>query len=125
MITPFLIGLVLSLGIALLIELLRLDKKLMGALTLTAITFIYMGFVALQFPEFWVEMIGALTFLMLAYLGLSKKPLLIPLGLFLHGLWDAGHLFWESTSFLPQGYEPFCIGVDIPLAVYFLIQREQ
>ena len=120
--TAALIGIAFGIGIPLLTELLRFDKRTIGALTLTAIAFIYIGFVTTAFPELYIEAIGALVFFMLAYFGLTKKPLLIPLGLFLHGIWDAGHLFWEGAGFLPGGYEILCIAADTLLAIYFYIK---
>ncbi|MAU70925.1 MAG: hypothetical protein CML04_02430 [Pseudozobellia sp.] len=117
--TAALIGIAFGIGIPLLTELLRFDKRTIGALTLTAIAFIYIGFVATNFPELYIEAIGALVFFMLAYFGLTKKPMLIPLGLFLHGLWDIGHLLWENASFLPEGYEILCIAADTLLTIYF------
>ena len=65
--TAALIGIAFGIGIPLLTELLRFDKRTIGALTLTAIAFIYIGFVTTDFPELYIEALGALVFFMLGY----------------------------------------------------------
>jgi|AntRauTorckE5430_2_1112549.scaffolds.fasta_scaffold00275_4 hypothetical protein len=102
------------------IELLRLDKLAAGSLILTAIGFIYVGFSGDDLVQTTVNSAQALGIWLLAYGGLRKNALLIPLGLVLHAAWDLGYLFVvPGASIVPEGYELYCVVVDLVLAGYF------
>lgn len=101
-------------------EVLKLDKKILAALLLSAIAFIYVGLIGSDLTKLFIYGIQGLVFFLLAYFGLAKqRPQLISSGLFLHGIWDLGHLISGTKSTLPEGYEIYCITIDILLAGYF------
>lgn len=106
------------------IEALKLNRRKMGALILTGIAFIYIGFTPTEFPEVVFESLHAVAFLLIAYYGLTVDKNLIWIGLVLHALWDAGHLYYQ-VDYPPQGYEVFCIEVDLILAIYFYIRMKR
>ena len=104
------------------IELLKLDKASIGALMLTAIAFIYVGFAGNDLKSLSIEGGQALIFLLIAYYGLTKKTWLIPFGLALHALWDVIHLWTGLGELTPLNYEIYCIGVDSILAIYLFLK---
>jgi len=117
----FYLGLVLSLVVIVVLEKLSfLEKRLVGALTLTGIAFIYVGFSWHDIQSLILTIIAALVFLTLSYFGYRKNFILIVLGLILHGIWDA--LFPLFSSSVPEGYDVFCITIDFILALYFFIR---
>lgn len=80
-ISILLLGLITVGIIAGAIELLRLDRATSGGLMLTAIGFIYVGFAGSDTALLIVSGVQALVIWLLAYGGLRKNALLIPLGL--------------------------------------------
>lgn len=78
----------------------------------------YIGFAARVHDarSFWIEMSTALLFGVFAFLGLSVHWLFIPLGLFLHGLWDFLHHLRDFGAPVPQWYIPFCAIFDVAAA---------
>ena len=104
------------------IELLKLDEKTIGALILTAIAFIYVGFAGQNLKSLVVEGGQAIIFSLIAYYGLTKKAWLIPFGLVLHLLCDFTHLWIGLGNLTPSNYEIYCIGVDSILAIYLTIK---
>lgn len=118
-ISILLLGLITVGIIAGAIELLRLDRATAGGLMLTAIGFIYVGFAGSDTALLIVSGVQALVIWLLAYGGLRKNALLIPLGLLLHAGWDLGYLYLAKCVIIPDGYELYCVVVDLGLAGYF------
>lgn len=117
------LGILTALIIIASIEALKLHRRTMGALILTGIAFIFVGFVPTKFPEIVFEGLHAVAFLLIAYYGLTKDKNLIWIGLVLHALWDAGHLYFNA-DIAPHGYEIYCIEVDLILAIYFYLRMK-
>ncbi len=114
----FYIGFIVSLIVIVLLEKLNfLEKRLVGALTLTGIAFIYIGFSWHDVQSLILTIAGAVIFLTLSYFGYRNNFILIVLGLILHGIWDV--LFPLFSSSVPEGYDVFCITIDFILALYF------
>jgi len=101
------------------VELLKLDRRTAGSLILTAIGFIYVGFAGDDSTMLLINCTQAAVVWLLAYGGLRKNPLLIPLGLMLHAAWDLGYLYLVDGVVIPEGYELFCVVVDLGLAGWF------
>jgi hypothetical protein len=100
------------------VEILRfLEKRLIGALTLVGIAFIYIGFAWHDTLSLIYAILGVAVFVALAYFGYKKNFILVVIGLLLHGVWDM--LFPMLSSAAPEGYDLFCITIDILMAVYF------
>jgi len=57
----------------------------------------------------------------LALLGLWLAPVLVAVGLILHGFWDLAHRPRGITTKLPSWYPPFCAAFDFVFAGAFLV----
>lgn len=66
-----------------------------------------------------LELVGVVSFTLLALAGLWASPWFIVVGLVLHGVWDVlHHNGWDVVKTkIPQGYIPFCAGYDWLLAL--------
>ena len=102
-------------------ELLRFDRLIAGSLILTAIGFVYVGFAGDDTTLLLFNGTQALVNWLLAYGGLRKNPMLIPLGLLLHAGWDLGYHYLVTGTGIPEGYELYCVVVDLGLAGYFYV----
>lgn len=117
----FYIGIITTIAVIGLVEICRfLEKRLIAALTLVGIPFIYIGFAWYDAPSLTIVIVGAALFVALAYFGYQWNFMLIPAGLLLHGVWDL--LFPLVSSVAPEGYDIFCFTIDILLAFYFYIR---
>ena len=117
----FYIGLITTVAIIGLIEILRsLEKRLIGALTLVGIAFIYIGFSWNDITSLIFSIFGVAVFFTLSYFGYKNNFILIIIGLVLHGIWDLIFPFFSSTA--PEGYDVFCLTVDFCLALYFFLR---
>jgi hypothetical protein len=114
----FYIGIITTVVIVGLLEALRfLEKRLIGALTVVGIAFIYIGFSWRDIPSLIFSIFGVAIFFTLAYFGYKNNFILVILGLVLHGFWDL--LFPLFGKSVPAGYDIFCLTVDFLLAFYF------
>ena len=85
----FYIGIITAIAIIGLLEIARfLEKRLIGALTLVGIAFIYIGFSWSEILSLTYSILGAALFFALSYFGYKKNFILIIVGLILHGIWD-------------------------------------
>jgi hypothetical protein len=117
----FYIGLITTIAIIGLVEILRfLEKRLIGALTLVGIAFIYIGFSWNDTASLILSIFGVAVFFALSYFGYKNNFILIITGLILHGIWDLLFPFFSSTA--PKGYDIFCLTVDFCLALYFYLR---
>ncbi len=117
----FYIGIITTIAVIGLVEICRfLEKRLIAALTLVGIPFIYIGFAWHDMLSLTYTIIGAALFLALSYFGYKGNFMLIVIGLVLHGVWD--FLFPFLSAAAPPGYDIFCFTIDILLAVYFYIR---
>lgn len=118
------IGLLSASLIAGAIELLHFDRLIAGSLILTAIGFIYVGFAGDDTILLLVNGTQALVIWLLAYGGLRKNPMLIPLGLLLHAAWDLGYHYLVTGTGIPEGYELYCVVVDLGLAGWLYLRMD-
>lgn len=119
--TEFYIGIVTTLVVLGLVELLRfLEKRLIAAFSLVGIAFIYVGFAWYDLTALIYVIAGAALFIALSYFGYTRNFMLIVVGLILHGVWDL--LFPLISSVAPNGYDIFCITIDLLMAIYFYIR---
>lgn len=118
--TGFLIGLITAIAVMAFATIVRtLDHKLYATLSLAVIPFIYIGF-SLELRTLMLTIPSAAFFVLLAYLGYKKNYLVTVAGLAIHGLWDLLFPFLSKSA--PQGYDLFCITIDLVLAMYFYIK---
>lgn len=116
--SDILLGVIFSaIGIVIFELFAKADKKLIGALTLTGIAYIYIGFNWFVLFPLAVVSISITIFTILSYVGYKRDPRLISLGLLLHGGWDLLCPYIKVAA--PEGYDIFCLVVDVILAVYF------
>jgi hypothetical protein len=112
------IGLATTAAVIILVEALRfLEKRLLGALTLVGIAFIYIGFTWSDTTPLIYAILAAAVFVALSYFGYKQNFIWVIIGLVLHGVWDI--LFPLISTMAPDGYDVFCITIDVLLAVYF------
>ncbi len=117
----FYIGIITTVLVIGLVETLKfLEKRLIGALTLVGIAFIYIGFTWHDAHSLMYAILGVAVFVALSYFGYKKNFILIIIGLILHGIWDILFPFISSTA--PEGYGIFCLTIDILMAIYFYIR---
>jgi len=95
-----------------------------GAIGLVIVALVYVGFVVVWDGGdwLWTELLGVLIYL-LPLLFLKKwGSLVVGIGWLLHIAWDVVlHSDLGVTPFVPRGYPELCIGFDLVLALYFLI----
>lgn len=116
----FLIGLAWTLGIIAFLEIFKgFDKRLIAAYTLTGIPFIYIGFSYHDTSSLIASILSVAFFVALAYYGYKKNFNLVIAGLALHAVWDL--VFPLFSSMAPEGYDVFCITIDVLLALYFFL----
>lgn len=117
----FYLGIATTMAVIGLVEILRFfEKRLIGALTLAGIAFIYIGFSWGDIPSLIYSIVGVAVFFTLSYLGYKKNFILIITGLIIHGIWDILFPIFSSTA--PEGYGVFCLTIDILLAIYFYLR---
>jgi hypothetical protein len=117
----FYIGLITTAAIIAIVEVLRfLEKRLIAALTLAGIAFIYIGFSWNDTTSLIFSIFGVAVFFTLSYFGYKNNFILIIIGLVLHGIWDL--LFSLFSSSAPEGYDIFCLTIDFCLALYFFLR---
>lgn len=117
----FLIGLAWTLGIIAFLEIFKgFDKRLIAAYTLTGIPFIYIGFSYHDTPSLVASILSVAFFVALAYYGYKKNFNLVIAGLGLHAVWDLAFPLFSTIA--PEGYDVFCITIDVLLALYFFLR---
>jgi hypothetical protein len=115
--TSFIVGLIITGTIIAFAEIFRkIDLGFFAAMNLVAIPFIYIGF-SIHPDDLILTIPAALLFVLFAYLGYKKNYKFTLTGLALHGLWDV--FFPRLSTVAPDGYDVFCITIDILLALYF------
>lgn len=119
---PVIIGIISGLVIILLFHVLKqFDKVLIYALILTAIGFIYVGFVWSDLQALIIASVQAVFFLMISYFGVKRSLYLIGAGYFLHGLWDLIYGLFAPLNLIPPQYDLFCLSIDFTMGLYILI----
>lgn len=95
---------------------------IIAALTLAMIGGAYIGFGASSgaMSVFSLELGNALLYTMVAFAGLMWSPLVLPLGLAAHAIWDVLHHNGAFGAPVPKWYIPFCVVFDLLAAVFLL-----
>ena len=103
------------------------DALIFHSAMLVMIGSIYMGFAFMdgRVSIVILELSVATIFIVLALLGLWQAPLLIGIGLVLHGFWDIAHRPQGIKTKIPIWYPPFCAAFDFVFAgAFFYFARE-
>jgi hypothetical protein len=99
------------------------DPLAFHAVALALIAAIYLGFALMDGRISIAILEGTVgtVFVVLALLGLWQAPVLLAIGLILHGCWDLAHRPHGITTRLPVWYPPFCAAYDFVFAGVFLL----
>jgi hypothetical protein len=99
------------------------DPLAFHAVALVLIAAIYLGFALMDGRISIAILEGTVgtVFVVLALLGLWQAPVLLAIGLILHGCWDLAHRPHGITTRLPVWYPPFCAAYDFVFAGVFLL----
>ena len=123
MITPFIIGIILTVGLLSISWATGLYRERgVYAVTLIAIAFFYIVF-ALEHGSTAVifsNILIAGLFVGLALFGYMRSLKLVAFGLILHGIFDGIYAF-SFTNPSPEWWAPFCFAVDIALGGFLLV----
>ena len=121
---PVVGGLVVGLSISFPHLLMPFDVSVaVASLTLVFIAGIYVGFAIANGREhaFMTEASVAISFSVLALAGIAFSAWIIPIGLIAHAVWDfLHHRKSHMLADIPEWYIPFCIVVDLVLAIVLL-----
>jgi len=99
------------------------DPLAFHAVALALIAAIYLGFALMdgRISIAILEWTVGTVFVVLALLGLWQAPVLLAIGLILHGCWDLAHRPHGIPTRLPVWYPPFCAAYDFVFAGVFLL----
>ncbi len=110
----------------LVIPILLEDRAAFGflAILLAMIAAVYLGFALAdgRARTFAIECAGIVLFAGVATIALvTEEPVVLALGYFGHGLWDAVHHRRGLDTAMPWWYVPACLGYDAVIGVYVLL----
>lgn len=118
-------GILVGLSISIPHLLLPLDWSVaVASLTLVFIAGIYVGFAIINGRDhaFMTEVTVAISFSALGLGGMFISAWIIPAGLIGHAIWDLlHHRKSHMLAEIPEWYIPFCIVVDLLLAIILLV----
>lgn len=65
----------------------------------------------------WIEILSVLIFAAFAWLGVTRSPWFLAIGIAFHGLaWDSWH--YRNSTYIPDWYVIACLAVDVTLGAY-------
>lgn len=112
-------GFCVAMFIAVAGKLTRFDQdKSFYPVVLMVIASYYVLFAVMANESIVIELIVAICFAVFALLGVKKAPIMIGIGLILHGLYDIVHIYIYSISVAPNWWPEFCASVDITLGIW-------
>ena len=119
-------GVILAVG-TLVIPILLDDRAAFGflAILLGMIAAVYLGFALVdgRARTFAIEYGGMVLFAGVATMALViEEPIVLALGYFGHGLWDAIHHRRAVDTAMPRWYVPVCLGYDAVIGAYVLLR---
>ncbi len=119
-------GALLAVG-TLVIPILLEDRAAFGflAILLGMIAAVYLGFALVdgRARTFAIEYAGIVLFAGVATIALViEEPIVLALGYFGHGLWDALHHRRALDTAMPWWYVPVCLGYDAVIGAYVLLR---
>lgn len=124
--TSVIIGISGGLLIILLFSILKqFDKKVIYALILSGIGFLYVGFTWTDVSSLIITALQAVIFVFFAYYGVKRNLYFLAAGYFLHGLWDLAYDFFRLPNLIPPHYDFFCLSIDFTMGIYLLVINKQ
>jgi hypothetical protein len=115
------IGVVLAVFIALLSRLTHFERdRSYFAVILIAIATYYVLFACMANEAIMAEVFVASIFAFLAICGALRWPLLLGIGIFMHGIFDLVHNNFISNSGVPLWWPMFCASIDMVLGTWVI-----
>jgi hypothetical protein len=125
---PFLIGVVLGIGTALLCSWIGLDRRSFYATVLIVVGHYYVLFATIGASSrvLVIESIGMFVFVLIAAIGVRRGMWIIAAGLALHGAFDSVHGALVTNPGMPPWWPAFCGSYDVAAAIVlaFLIWNQ-
>lgn len=99
-------------------------ERLIYALVLSGIGFLYVGFTWMDPIQLTITAVQAVLFLLLAARGVRNVAVLSA-GYFLHGAWDLVYNYFVTMESIPPHYDGFCLSIDFVMGAYILIYKSR
>ena len=122
---PLAIGAVMAIVLAVLSRVTKFDKdRSFFATLLIVIATYYVLFAFLSFESLFVEIAVASAFSVVALAGALRWPMLVGVGILMHGVFDFFHVYLIANSGVPEWWPAFCAGFDIVFGIWviYLVQ---
>lgn len=117
----FLIGTALAVIIAIFARVTKFDtERSFYSTILIVIASYYVLFSFMSLEAIAIEIVIASAFSVVAIIGALKRPLLLGLGIFMHGVFDLAHGSFITNSGVPVWWPAFCAGVDLVLGAWVI-----
>jgi len=125
---PITIGIILAVVMAFLARVTNFDRdRSYYAVVLIVIASYYVLFACIANEAIVVEIFVASIFSVLAIVGTFRWPLLLGIGIFMHGIFDLVHGYTISNSGVPVWWPAFCGSIDVVLGLWviYLVQTKK
>lgn len=122
---PLSVGISLAVLLAILSRVTKFDKDRSYFATLLIIIATYYVLFAFMSSEALItEIVIASVFSVVALAGALRWPILLGIGILLHGVFDYYHGHFINNSGVPEWWQAFCAGFDIVFGIWviYLIQ---
>lgn len=118
---PITIGVILAVIMAFLARVTNFDRdRSYYAVVLIVIATYYVLFACIANEAIVAEIFVASIFSVLAIVGVFRWPLLLGIGIFMHGVFDVVHGYIISNSGVPIWWPAFCASIDIVLGLWVM-----
>lgn len=118
---PVIIGAALAVILASFARLTKFDRdRSYYAVVLIVIATYYVLFACIANEAIVAEILVAAMFSILATLGGLRWPMLLGVGIFLHGVFDTMHGYIISNPGVPVWWPAFCASIDIVLGLWVI-----
>ena len=118
---PITIGVLLAVIMAFLARVTNFDRdRSYYAVVLIVIATYYVLFACMAGEAILAEIFVASIFSILAIVGVFRWPLLLGVGIFMHGIFDLMHGHIISNSGVPSWWPLFCASIDVVLGLWVI-----
>jgi len=125
---PIIIGLILAASMAFLARVTHFDRdRSFYAVVLIVIATYYVLFACIANEAILTEILFASIFSVIAIAGALRWPLLLGVGIFMHGVFDVVHGYIISNSGVPEWWPAFCASIDVALGLWviYLVKKDR
>ena len=118
---PVIIGVSLAVVMGIFARITKFDRdRSFYAVVLIVIATYYVLFACMANEAIIEEVLAASVFLAIAVAGVYFRPLLLGVGIILHGVFDLFHGAIISNSGVPIWWPAFCASIDVVLGVWVI-----